>query len=138
MTHHSVMTSSLRTKNLKIFDFPIDIDYNSKTYVFRDYLPYNELMWARHPADTKCPPAAQRKQAKRGCVIIIEVYHAYLSIHCINFNADYRYRLHLIYEKKTLKWLVKNIKMACILKYMLLTIFEFSSFHLNIIRPYPV
>ena len=41
MTHHSVMTSSLRIKMLKINkfgDFSCDIDYNSKTYVFRDVI----------------------------------------------------------------------------------------------------
>ena len=39
MTHHSVMTSSLHIKNFKIDkfgDFSCDIDYNSKTGVFRD------------------------------------------------------------------------------------------------------
>ena len=39
MSHHSVMTSSLCIKNWKIdkfCDFSGDIDYNSKTYVFRD------------------------------------------------------------------------------------------------------
>ena len=49
-------------------DFSGDIDYNSKTYVFRDVdnLIINQCK-ARLPkdflADTKCPPAAQRKQA---------------------------------------------------------------------------
>ena len=41
MTHHSVMTSSLRIKILKIDkfgDFSYDIDYNSKTDVFRDVI----------------------------------------------------------------------------------------------------
>ena len=39
MTHHFVMTSSLRIKNFKIdkfVDFSSDIDYNSRTDVFRD------------------------------------------------------------------------------------------------------
>ena len=36
MTHHSVMTSSLY---IKIFDFSCDIDYNSRTDVFRDVIP---------------------------------------------------------------------------------------------------
>ena len=41
MTHHSVMTSSLRIRILKIdklADFSCDIDYNSKTDVFRDVI----------------------------------------------------------------------------------------------------
>ena len=40
-THHSVMTSSLRNKILKInklCDFSCDIDYNSRTDVFRDVI----------------------------------------------------------------------------------------------------
>ena len=39
MTHHFVMTSSLRIKNFKIDkfgDFSSDIEYNSKTDIFRD------------------------------------------------------------------------------------------------------
>ena len=39
MTHHSVMTSSLCIKNFKIDkfdDFLSDIDFNSKTDIFRD------------------------------------------------------------------------------------------------------
>ena len=41
ITHHSVMTSSLRTKNFKIDkfgDFSCDIDYNSRMDVFRDVI----------------------------------------------------------------------------------------------------
>ena len=41
MTHHFVMTSSLRIKILKIDkfgDFSCDIDYDSRTDVFRDVL----------------------------------------------------------------------------------------------------
>ena len=41
ITHHCVMTSSLHFKNLKIDlfgDFSSDIDYNSKTDVFRDVI----------------------------------------------------------------------------------------------------
>ena len=41
MTHHSVMASSLRIKNLKIdkFDnFSSDIDFSSKTDIFRDVI----------------------------------------------------------------------------------------------------
>ena len=47
MTHHSIMTSSIRIKNLKIDkfdDFSSNIDFNSKTDVFRDiiYLIINQ------------------------------------------------------------------------------------------------
>ena len=41
MTHHSVMTSSLRIKNFKIdkfSDFSCDIEYNSETDLFRDVI----------------------------------------------------------------------------------------------------
>ena len=41
MTHHSVMTSSLRItilKTDKFGDFSCDIDYNSRTDVFRDVI----------------------------------------------------------------------------------------------------
>ena len=43
MIHHSVMTSSLRIKILKIDkfgDFSCDIDYNSRTDVFRGDIIY--------------------------------------------------------------------------------------------------
>ena len=39
ITHHFVMTSSLRIKNFKIdkfCDFSSDIDYHSRTHIFRD------------------------------------------------------------------------------------------------------
>ena len=42
IAHHSVMTSSLRIKILKIdkfADYSSDIDFNSKTDVFRDVIP---------------------------------------------------------------------------------------------------
>ena len=41
MTHHFVMTSSLRIKNFKIDkfgDFSSDIDYNSSIDIFRDVI----------------------------------------------------------------------------------------------------
>ena len=72
----SVMMSSLRIKILKIdkFGFSCDIDYNSRTEVFRDVISLiiNQCDPGaqRAPlADTKCPPAPQRKQAKRSCLI---------------------------------------------------------------------
>ena len=42
MTHHFVMTSSLRIKNFKIDkfgDFSSDIDHHSRTDIFRDAIP---------------------------------------------------------------------------------------------------
>ena len=50
-----------------------DIDYNSRTDVFRDviYLVIDQSDTGARiatPAGTKCPPAAQRKQAKRDCI----------------------------------------------------------------------
>ena len=67
MTQHSVMTSSLPIKILKIdkfCDFSCDINYNSRTDGFRDvmYLIINQCDPGT-PAGTKCPPAGQRKQA---------------------------------------------------------------------------
>ena len=38
MTHHFVMTSSLLIKNFKFGNFSCDIDYNSRTDVFRDVI----------------------------------------------------------------------------------------------------
>ena len=41
MTHHSVMTSSLRIKSFKFEkfgDFSCDIDYGSRTDIFRDVI----------------------------------------------------------------------------------------------------
>ena len=69
MTHHVVMTSSLRIKNFKIDkfgDFSSDIDYNSRTDIFRDAISL--ILTNVTPGDRReCPPAAQRKQAKRAC-----------------------------------------------------------------------
>ena len=48
MTHHSVMTSSLRTKILKIDkfgDFSCDIDYSIMTDVFRDVIYHIINQW---------------------------------------------------------------------------------------------
>ena len=42
MTHHFVMTSSLRIKNFKIDkfgDFSSEIDFNTKMDIFRDVIP---------------------------------------------------------------------------------------------------
>ena len=35
------------------------------------------------PADTKCPPAAQRKQAKRACIVYIYIY-IYIYVYICN------------------------------------------------------
>ena len=59
MTQHSVMTSSLFIK-MNVDDFSSDIDYNSKTDMFRDVIPLKI---------NQCP-VAKRKQAKRA-------YHPY-------------------------------------------------------------
>ena len=74
MTHHFAMTSSLLIKILKIDKFGVfssDIDLKLRwTYLGDDItliimLPPGDR---RAPqADTKCPPAAQRKHAKRAC-----------------------------------------------------------------------
>ena len=76
MTHHFVITSSLRIKLFKIDkfgDFSSGIDYNSWADIFRDAISLiitNVTPGDRRetPADTKCPPAAQPKQAKRACI----------------------------------------------------------------------
>ena len=75
MTHHFVMTPSLLIKILKIDKFGVfscDIDYNSRTDVFRDVplILINVTPGAQRvpPADTLCPPTQQRKQAKRACL----------------------------------------------------------------------
>ena len=69
------MTSSLLIKNFKIDkfdDFSSEIDFNTKMDIFRDVISLiiNQCD-PRRPkgasGDTKCPPAAQRKQAKRAC-----------------------------------------------------------------------
>ena len=76
MTHHFVITSSLRIKFLKIDKFGVfssDIDFKTKMDIFRDdisrlinqcHLQATEGSFLR----TQCPPAAQRKQAKRACI----------------------------------------------------------------------
>ena len=77
MTHRSVMTSSLRIKISKIDkfgDFSCDIDYNSRQTYLKMLFPLkliNVTSGARWSplADLKCPPAAQRKQPKRPCLL---------------------------------------------------------------------
>ena len=56
MTHHFVMTSSLRINILKIDkfgDFSCDIDYNSSTDVFRDVISLIIIQ-----CDPRCPQDA--------------------------------------------------------------------------------
>ena len=68
--------SSLLFKILKIDkfgDFSCAIDFHSRTDIFRDdiSLIINQCDPGDRrepPVDTKCPPAAQRKQAKRACI----------------------------------------------------------------------
>ena len=81
LTHHSVMTSSLRIKILKIDkfgDFSCDIDYNIRTYVFRDIISLiinqcDSGAQRAPPADTKCPAAQASKL--RLCFIRRDTYH---------------------------------------------------------------
>ena len=74
MTHHSVLTSSLHIKIFKIdkfSDFTSDIDYNSKTGVFKDVIPLiiNQCD-PRRPAGASgghkvsASPAAQASEAR--------------------------------------------------------------------------
>ena len=78
MNHHSVMTSSLRIKIFKIDkfgDISYDIDFNTKIDIFRGVIFFiitNVIPSDRRkpPADTKCPPAAQRKHARRACILL--------------------------------------------------------------------
>ena len=79
MTHHSVITSSLR-KNLKIDkfgDFFSDIDYSSKTDVFRDVicLIINLSPGARRAplSETKCPQP--RSASKRNELVFVKLIH---------------------------------------------------------------
>ena len=75
MAHHYVMMSLLRIEISKIDkfgNFLCDIDYNSRTGVFRDVIPpiIDQCHPRRRrapPVDTKCPPAALCNQAKRAC-----------------------------------------------------------------------
>ena len=70
MTHHSVMTSTLRIKNLKIdkfVDFSSNIDFNSKTDVFRDVIPL-----ITNQCDPRRPNGAQPRSAnKRSALVLI-------------------------------------------------------------------
>ena len=75
MTHHFVMTSSLLIKVLiidKFGDFSCDIDYNSRTGVFRDIISY-----IINQCDPKRPKGAsgghnvrlQRSASKRSALV---------------------------------------------------------------------
>ena len=75
MTHHSVMTSSLRIKKFKLTNL-VFFRVISIITVGQTYLEMLSPLYITNvtpgdrrepPADTKCPPAAQRKQAKRAC-----------------------------------------------------------------------
>ena len=72
VTHHSVMMLSLRIKIFKIEkfgDFSSDIDFNTIIDIFRDVIFLIINHW-----DTKCLPAAQRKQAMRAYIYIYSIY----------------------------------------------------------------
>ena len=84
MTPQSIMTQSLRFKNLrndKSDDFWSDIDYNSKTHIFRDVISLI-INHCVPTMDTKCPPTAQCKQAKRVILTIkTRLIYIYLFIY---------------------------------------------------------
>ena len=82
MTHHSVMTSSLRIKIEKMTkscDFSSDIDYNSKTDVFRDVI-YLQLInvslgFRRMPlADIKVSASRAAQASKARLYLFINKY----------------------------------------------------------------
>ena len=73
-THHSVMTSSLRIKILKIDKFgyfSCDSDYNSRTDVFRDFISViiNQSN-PRLPQSVRQPRSASKRSA-----LIIKIMH---------------------------------------------------------------
>ena len=77
MTHHFAMTLSLLIKIFKIDKFGVfssDIDFKTKMDILRDDISliinqcHHQATEGEPPADTKCLPAAQRKQAKRACI----------------------------------------------------------------------
>ena len=84
MTHHSVMMLSLRIKNFKIDkfdDFSSDIDFNSKTDIFRDVISLiiNQCD-PRRPKGASCghnvsaSRAAQASEARLYIYIYTHVY----------------------------------------------------------------
>ena len=80
MTHHSVMTSSLRIKISKIDkfgDFSCDIDYNSRTDVFRYVISLiiNQCDTRRpHGASGGHKVSASRSASKRSARLCIYIY----------------------------------------------------------------
>ena len=97
------MTSSLHIKILKIDKFgafSCDIDYNSKRDVFRDgiSLIINQCTPGDRrepPADTKCPPAAQRKQAKRACMYIYIFSHIFKKTY-FDLKANFQRLIYVV------------------------------------------
>ena len=80
-----------------------DIDYNSRTDVFRDVISLiNNQCDPRRPrappADKKCPPNVQRKQAKRACMFIYIYIYIYI----------YRGIRILATRVLLIKWLLKR------------------------------
>ena len=76
MTHHFVITSSLLIKILKIdkfVDFSCDIDYNSRTDVFRDVITLIINQWSPQVPKGRLlrtqSVRQQHNQAKRACII---------------------------------------------------------------------
>ena len=83
MTHHPVMTSSLRIKNFKIdkfCDFSCDIDYNSSTGVFRDVVTL--IINQCDPTPTRGGSGGHKVSASRTAQA--SEARLYIYIHCLN------------------------------------------------------
>ena len=86
LIHHSVITSLLRIKNLKIDKFNYvssDIDFNSKTDIFRDVISFiiNQCE-PRHASGGHKVSASRAAQAsaKRACIYIYIYNHRVLIV----------------------------------------------------------
>ena len=93
MTHHSVMTSSLRINILKIDkfgDFSWDLDYNSWTDVFRDVISL-----IINPSDPRRPMGASgghcvrqpRSSSKRSALVYVLVSAGVLNRNMCSYLA---------------------------------------------------
>ena len=76
MSHHFVMTSSLRIKNIKIDkfgEFLSDIDYNSRTDIFRDAISLiiNQCDH-RRPKGVSASRAAQASEARLSLLLKLD------------------------------------------------------------------
>ena len=86
MPHHFVMTSSLHNKNFKndkFGDFSCDIDYNSRTDVFRDVISL-----IINQCDPRSPKSAsgghsvrqRRSASKRSTLVYMVCIYIYISV----------------------------------------------------------